>query len=587
VLFGKNVNRYYFKFAFYFIVGVAALIFVDYYQLEIPNIFGQIVDGISEKTLTNPQLVGFIKEMLIIIVVMFVGRFLWRICIFGNGIRIETDLRHRMFKHSEKLSQGFFQENKTGSLMALFTNDLHSVRMNFGFGFVMLIDTIFLTIFAFARMWNIDKTLTLVSSIPLTLIAISGGVIGKYMRKKFRIRQESFADLNDFTQESFSGISVIKAFVKEGKELLAFAHKNEDYRKKNIEFVKISVLLNILVGAFVGSINLFVIGYGGYYIAQGSLIGGATITIGQLTEFLALFGALTWPMMAIGRLIDISSQGRTSLKRIDELLNYEVEIVDSPDVIGDHEIQGKITFNNLNFKFPGTTHNVLNNINFTIEAGEHVGIVGKTGSGKTTIVDLLLRIYNLEENQLLIDDIDIMKLPFRQVREAIAYVPQDNFLFSDTIKNNIAFYTDKMNFNDVMMAAMRADVHDNISEFYLGYDTILGERGVTVSGGQKQRISIARALIKDATILILDDSVSAVDTNTEEVILKNLNEIRENKTTILIAHRITTVKNMEKIILVDDGQVVDVGTHEELSSRNEIYKEMVELQKLEDEVEVD
>lgn len=585
MIFGKNVNRYYFKYGFYFLVGIIALLFVDYYQLEIPKIFGQIIDGLDEKTLTKLQLVEFMKDMVIIALVMLFGRFLWRICIFGNGIRIETDLRDRMFKHSEKLSQRFYQLNKTGALMTYYTNDLNAIHNAFGNGTVMLVDTVFLGYFAFMRMWKLDHILTLICLIPLLLIALSSYIIGNYMRKKFRQRQDSYADLSDFTQESFSGISVIKAFVKEGKELLAFTKKNQDYRQKNLEFVKASTILNILIGALVGSVNLIILAYGGYLVANGTLIGGNVLTIGQLLEFIQLFGSLTWPMMAIGRLIDLRSQASASLKRVNGLLDQNVEIKDGDDIIQGHQIEGKITFNHLNFHYPDTQKLVLHDITFTINKGESVGIVGRTGSGKTTLVDLLLRLYNLEENQLLLDDVDIMKLPLKDVREAIAYVPQDNFLFSDTIKNNIGFYSKEINEEEIVEAAKNADVDENISAFSLGYDTILGERGVTVSGGQKQRISIARALIKDAQILILDDSVSAVDTKTEEKILHNLRQIRKGKTTILIAHRISTIQSLDKIILIDEGKIVGVGTHDELLQNNALYQSMVLLQKLEDEIE--
>ncbi|HEY8444507.1 MAG TPA: ABC transporter ATP-binding protein, partial [Bacilli bacterium] len=564
---------------------IIALLFVDYYQLEIPKIFGQIIDGLDEKTLTKLQLVEFMKDMVIIALVMLFGRFLWRICIFGNGIRIETDLRDRMFKHSEKLSQRFYQLNKTGALMTYYTNDLNAIHNAFGNGTVMLVDTVFLGYFAFMRMWKLDHILTLICLIPLLLIALSSYIIGNYMRKKFRQRQDSYADLSDFTQESFSGISVIKAFVKEGKELLAFTKKNQDYRQKNLEFVKASTILNILIGALVGSVNLIILAYGGYLVANGTLIGGNVLTIGQLLEFIQLFGSLTWPMMAIGRLIDLRSQASASLKRVNGLLNQNVEIKDGDDIIQGHQIEGKITFNHLNFHYPDTQKLVLHDITFTINKGESVGIVGRTGSGKTTLVDLLLRLYNLEENQLLLDDVDIMKLPLKDVREAIAYVPQDNFLFSDTIKNNIGFYSKEINEEEIVEAAKNADVDENISAFSLGYDTILGERGVTVSGGQKQRISIARALIKDAQILILDDSVSAVDTKTEEKILHNLRQIRKGKTTILIAHRISTIQSLDKIILIDEGKIVGVGTHDELLQNNALYQSMVLLQKLEDEIE--
>lgn len=584
MLFGKNINHYYLKYLHYFILGIAALIAVDYFQLEIPVIIREIVDGLDTRTLDVDYLEQLMKKMLMIIGVMFVGRFLWRICIFGNGIRIQADLREKMFVKSEKLSQEYYSQNKTGALMALFTSDLQAIRMGFGRGTVLLIDFLFLGTMAFYRMFKINIYLTIASAVPLVIIAIASSIIGRFMRIKFRERQKSFADMNDFVQESFSGLSVIKAFVKEGKELAAFRWKNKDFKDKNIDFVRASTLLNILIGAFIASVNLIIILFGGYLVYSGKMLGGNSFTVGQLTEYIAYFGSLTWPMMAIGQLINLRSQGNASLSRVNDLLNYNIDIINSVDVITDHEIQGNISFRNLNFAFPGTDKLVLEDISFDIKVGESVGIIGRTGSGKTTVVDLLLRIYNLEPNQLFIDDIDIMNLDYTKVRDAIAYVPQDNFLFSDSIKNNIAFSEINTIDKDVVRAAKLADIHENISEFAYKYDTILGERGVTVSGGQKQRISIARALIKNSQILILDDSVSAVDTKTEEAILSNLKKIRSGKTTILIAHRISTIQDMDKIVLIDEGKVVAVGKHEELLEKSKLYNKMVLLQKLEDEV---
>lgn len=607
MIIGKNVNKYYFKYIIYFIIGIAALVAVDIKQLDIPKIIGQIIDGIDKLTLTKNQLKDFMLQILIIVTIMFIGRFLWRICIFGNGVRIEADLREKMFVHSEKLSQRYYQENKTGALMALYTNDLQTIRASFGQGTVMFIDAFFLGTLAFIKMWKLDITLTLVSAIPLALLAICSRVIGKFMSKKFTLRQKAFSELSDFTQESYSGIGVIKAFVKEGKELLAFRKISIDNMNKNVDFVKSAVLLQTLIGMLISSIVVIILGFGGHLVYVNIMDGTEYFTVGKLMEFISYFGTLTWPMMAIANLINLRSQAVASLKRINGLLNEKIEIKDDENVI-DTEIEGKITFNHLTFSYPvkpketikskdkvileddeklDLPKEVLKDITFTIQKGESVGVIGRTGCGKTTLVDVLLRIYNLEKEQVFIDDVDIMNLPLHKVRDAIAYVPQDNFLFSDTIENNINFYADERNDDKIVEAAKLADVHENISEFKEGYKTILGERGVTISGGQKQRVSIARALIKDAKILILDDSVSAVDTKTEEKILSNLKKIRKNKTTILIAHRISTIKSLDKIALIDEGQLIGFGTHKELMQSCPLYEKMVKLQRLEDEVEGD
>jgi ATP-binding cassette subfamily B multidrug efflux pump len=583
MLFGKNVNQYYLRYALYFLIGILALVAVDIFQLEIPEIVGDVIDGIDENWLTKSILIEYMQQIAVIILVMFLGRFLWRICIFGNGVRIEAALREKMFNHLEKLSQRYFQENKTGALMALFTNDLQTVRAAFAEGTLMLVDALFLGTLAFRKMWNLDITLTLISSIPMILLALCGKIIGGYMRKKYSLRQKAFANMSDFTQESFSGIAVIKAFVKEGRELLAFRKINQENLEKNVDFVKAAVLLQIIITFFISSIIIIIIGYGGYLVYQREVYGIGDFTIGTLSKFVQFFSTLTWPMMAIAQLINLTSQGSASLKRINSLLNEEPDVKDNTEAV-DLEIEGKISFNSFTFSYPGAETPALENISFTVEKGESLGIIGRTGCGKTTLVDSLLRIYNVNPDQVFIDDIDVMKIKVENLRKAIAYVPQDNFLFSDTIANNINFSRNELNMDDVIAAAIAADVHDNIREFPQAYETVLGERGTTVSGGQKQRISIARALLNDAKILILDDSVSAVDTKTEETILHNVRTLRTGKTTIFIAHRISTIQSMDKIALLDEGKLIGFGSHQELLHTCPAYKKMVDLQRLEDEI---
>ncbi|MCI5938747.1 MAG: ABC transporter ATP-binding protein/permease [Acholeplasmataceae bacterium] len=579
MIFGKHINKYYLKYSYFFILGIIALVFVDIFQLRIPEIIGEIVDYIKESKLTMELLNGYVKEFIIVIAVMFIGRFTWRITIFGNGARIEADLRRDLFKKCEQLGQTFYQNNKVGSVMALYTNDIQTMREVFGSGILMMVDATVLGILSFVKMLRMDVQLTLVASVPLVLLAILGLFVGKYMEKKYEIRQQAYANLSDFSQESFSGLSVIKAFLKETEELRRFSKINKENMDKNIEFEKLSMLVNnLLFGIFIGSIFIVL------YILGSILILHKKFEVGTLTTFVAYFDTLIWPMMAIANLINLHSQGKASLKRLNEVFNYEKEIKDSEDVIKDHQIKGKITFNNLSFTYPNSDREVLSNISLTIPQGYNIGLIGRTGCGKTTLVELLMRIYNVKENEILIDDIDIMKLPVKDVRNAISYVPQDNFLFSDTIKNNISFSSNEVDENEVIKASINSDVDSNIKDFKEGYDTVLGERGVTVSGGQKQRISIARALLKNSQILILDDSVSAVDTKTEETIINNLKNIRKNKTTILIAHRISTVKKMDRIIVMDEGKVIGYGTHEELEKNCKEYQNMVHLQRLEDEI---
>ncbi|MBQ1847253.1 MAG: ABC transporter ATP-binding protein, partial [Clostridia bacterium] len=491
--------------------------------------------------------------MILIILAMVICRFLWRICFFGAGINVETDLRLRMFDVCKDLSQEYYQRNKVGDLMSLFTNDLETVQDCFGSGILMFADALFLGLLAVIKMAVMNIWLTLLCLVPMVLLFAASTVIGKYMMKKWEKRQAAFSSLSDFSQESFAGIAVIKAFVKEAKELSAFKKLNKDNEKANVDFTKLSVALNVFVTLFVESVICVILGYGGY------LVWDKTFDAGQLMEFIGYFTAIVWPIMAVSQLIEMHSRGKASLSRISKLLDSTPDVIDAPNVTDPGSIAGNIEFKDLTFKYPGSETEVLKNVSFRINAGESVGIVGRTGSGKTTLVDLILRTYNVPDGTLFVDGQDVNTITIESVRRNAAYVPQDNFLFSDTIENNIAFASDTNDIEEVIKAAKLSDIHDNISEFTEGYKTVLGERGVTVSGGQKQRISIARAIMKNAPILILDDSVSAVDVKTEKNILQSLKSIRGGKTTILIAHRITTIENMDKIVFIENGSVAAVG----------------------------
>lgn len=580
MIFGKYMNRYYIKYAPVLLLGLAALVLVDYFQLMVPELYRMVINGV------NGQIVPFNMEVLLdaiclpmigIIVVMVIGRFLWRICFFSSAIRVETDMRNRMFDHSKNLSQEYYQVNKVGNLMSLYTNDLDTIQECFGDGVLMFFDALFLGVLAIIKMWRMDPLLTGLSMIPMAVLLAIGTILGKAMMKKWEERQQAFSDLSDFAQENFSGISVVKAFVKELKELMAFRQLNKLNEKVNVAYTRISTLLNILVTLFVESVICVILGYGGYLVYRDRF------NAGQLVEYIGYFTAIVWPIMAISMLIEKTSRGKASLNRITELLDAPIQVTDRPEAREIEKIRGKIEFKNLTFRYPDGDYDVLKNVSFTVEAGESVGIVGKTGSGKTTLVDLILRTYNVPDGTLFLDDMDVNTVTIRSLREGCAYVPQDNFLFSDTISHNIAFAVDETQEEEVELAAQLADVHDNIAGFKEQYQTVLGERGVTVSGGQKQRISIARALLKNAAVLILDDSVSAVDTKTEKVILDNLKKCRAGRTTILIAHRISTVEQMDKIVFLDEGEIRAVGTCEELYRTCEEFRSMVDLQRLEDE----
>ena len=587
MIFGRHINRYYLKHAPALLLGILALLTVDYIQLLIPELYRLVINGVNlGQVVVNGQTLPFTKEVLFrhiclpmiwIVLLMVVGRFLWRICFFGSAVRVAADLRERMFDHSRQLSQQYYQVNKVGNLMSLYTNDLDTIQECFGDGILMFFDAAVLGIMALVKMWRMDFKLTLLALIPAGVMFAIGTVMSQVMTKRWEERQQAFSDLSDFAQENFSGIAVIKAFVKELKELTAFRKLNKENEEINVIYTKIATLLEVLVTLFVESVICVILGYGGWLVYRGQF------NAGQLVEYIGYFEAIVWPIMAVSMLIEKTARGKASLNRITELLDAPIDVTDHDGVADLQNPRGGIEFRHLSFRYPDGEYDVLKDVSFTIRPGESVGIVGKTGAGKTALVDLLLRTYNVPDGTLFVDGRDVNTVSIRSVRDACAYVPQDNFLFSDTIAHNIGFGVDGASQEAIDHAAALADVRDNIVDFKDGYETILGERGVTVSGGQKQRISIARALLKDAPILILDDSVSAVDTRTERVILDNLRESRAGKTTLLIAHRISTVEQLDKIIFLDDGRVEAVGAHDVLYRSCAEYRRMVDLQKLEEE----
>ena len=582
MIFGKHINKYYLRYSPMLLLGVLALLLVDYMQLVIPELYRMIINGIDHGQVDGvPFDMTFLLDricfpMIIVIVALVIGRFLWRICFFGAGVKLETDIRSKMFDRAKDLSQQYYQVNKVGNMMSYFTNDLDTVQECFGWGIMMFFDAVLLGILAVIKMAKMNPLLTLLCMIPMAFLLAASLIVGKYMTEKWDKRQAAFSSLSDFSQETFAGIAVVKAFVKESNELLKFKKLSKVNEDTNVDYTKLSVLLHVSLTLFIESVICIIVGYGGY------LVYNDTFDAGMLLEFIGYFNSVIWPVMAVSELIGMHAQGKASLNRISELLDATPDVYDR-DVEQIDDIRGDIEFKDLTFTYPDGDAEVLSNVSFKINAGERVGLIGRTGSGKTTVVDLILRTYNVPDGTLFIDGKDVNKIPIKSVRAAAAYVPQDNFLFSDTIENNIMFATDGGTHSDVEYAAKMADVHDNIIDFPLQYNSVLGERGVTVSGGQKQRISIARALMKNAPILILDDSVSAVDVKTEKAILGNLAAMRDGKTTILIAHRISTIEDMDKIIFIDNGRVVAVGDHVTLCETCPEYKSMVDLQKLDEE----
>ncbi len=601
MVFEKHMRRYYLRYIFLYILGIASLVAVDYAQTFIPEYLGSIVNVIDNNTkgaITFDDALIKVTEIaiyiLIIAGVMFLGRMLWRFTLFNASGRIESGLRHDMFLKSERLSQKYYHENKVGSIMSWFTSDLETIEEYCGFGTVTMVDAFFLGILVIVKMVQLDVILAIVAFIPMILIIIWGFLIEKFMSKKWTERQECFDSLYDFTQETFTGIRVIKAFVKETAELHAFAKIAKKNKDTNISFARISVIFDVLIEIIIAAIMALILGFGGYAVyatitENNMVIFGHTIDMdaGKLVTFVSYFDLLIWPMIAMGQIVAMRSRAKASLKRVAQFLDAPEDIKNPENPIVLENVKGKITFKNFSFKYPDSQANMnsLTNVTFEINAGESIGIVGKIGCGKSTLVNSLLRLYNVDEDSIFIDGFDIMKCDIKSIRDAIAYVPQDNFLFSDKIYNNIAFSNRSIDRVKIENAARFADVHDNIADFKNGYDTMSGERGVTLSGGQKQRIAIARAYLKDSPIMIMDDSVSAVDVKTEETILSNIREYRKGKTTIVIASRVSTVSKLDKILVLKDGEVEAFDTPKNLLEISPTYKKMVYLQELEKEVE--
>ncbi len=575
MIFLKHFRHYYIKYGWSFFFGLVILISVDWFQLDIPRIIRTIIDGVeSGQILVIEDAFAPLLHIIIIVLGMTVGRFLWRHFFYGTSHKIAADVRQAMFHQLTDLDQTFYANQKVGGLMAYFTNDLNVIREVYGSGILYFVDGLVLGSFVLFRMLNLQFWMTLFAFVPIALMGILVFFIEKKIEAKAKLRSESFEALSDYTQESFSGTTVIKAYVREIAQSLGFRKKSNDVYEKSMDNIKYNTVVNVLIDTMITLVILAILAYGSLLIALGNL------SSGELTEYIGYFFTLLWPVFAIATFLNINAQAQASAKRVNELLSKK-PLIQTPTSPIQKVLKGKIELRNLRFQYPDGKQPVLDGVSFTIEQGEMVGILGRTGSGKSSLVELLLHLYDVEPGMLLFDQVDARSLSMDSLRQAIGYVPQDNFLFSDSITNNIGFGLDKPTQDEIETVAKLADIHDNVIGFKEGYQTILGERGVTVSGGQKQRLSIARALAKQPAILILDDSVSAVDTKTEESIITNLKRIRKGQTTIMVAHRISTVKKLDKIVLLDQGKLVGIGSHEELLATNALYQEMVRLQTLE------
>ena len=594
----KHFFKILLKLSPYFIGGIILLLFVDYMQLEIPIRIGEIVNIFkysSKNNLTQNDIRGdfisfkdtvfyqgssntimpIILRLVFVVALICIGRIIWRFYIFGGSRAVEREIRNNMFSHATRLSQDYYSKNKVGAIMSLFTADLDALRNTYGPGTMQLVDGSFLLIMILYRMFSINLKLTLISFLPISAVLLLLIFYKSSLKYYFGVKQKSLENMSNFVQESFSGISIIKAHVKEMFELTRFREKKLDLFKKSVVYATTLRRFLTLLSLATGITFIIIIAYSSYIVSTGLL------NAGQVVTYLTYFMSLNWPMNALGTYLSTLTQGSASAKRIVHFLNEKVDVVDSKEVVNNRVLGGDIILKNLSFSYPDDKERIiLDNISFGIKNGDQVGILGRTGSGKTTLMELLLRLYNVSPNTLFIGGHDVTKIPIKELRSIIGYVPQDNFLFSTSIKNNIGFAFPNTKISVVEAAKMSA-VYNNTINFPQGFNTVLGERGVTISGGQKQRISIARALAKNPKILILDDSVSAVDTETEAEILDNFAKIKKEHTTIFIAHRVSTVKNLDKIIIFNNGRIEAIGNHNELIKSSIYYQELVKKQELE------
>lgn len=574
----KSISRYMKPYKTKYIIGVLWLIVIDTLVIYVPQILRNFANDYQNGTLTKDKLATYALLTIGAGLIMSIGRYFWRVCLFGSARRIEYDIRRQLFNHWLSMDNEFYNYHKIGDLMAYATNDINSVRMFTGEGIMMSVDSSFMLIFTIIMMIRtvgLRITATTLFPIPITAAIIIAS--GKIFYKIFRKRQEAYAKLSDVTTESFSGISVVKAFVEEEETKKRFDEANKNYYNKDLNVVKTQTFFFPFMVLLAGISYMLVIFFGAKYVIDG------TITLGDFVALYTYIGIIMWPARSLGIIIGQIQQGSAGLFRIDEMLKNKPTIKDVENPIRLPEDKTSIEFKNVSFKYPGEENYALKNISFKLENGKSLALVGKTGSSKSTILKLIFREYLPDEGEILIDNQPIERIRINDLSEKTGYVPQDNFLFSESLRENIAFsFEHDYDVDEVYDAAKKSGVYNDIMDFKDDFETVIGERGVTLSGGQKQRVSIARALIKNPSLLVLDDSLSAVDTNTEKSILEALDKI--NATEVIIAHRISTIKGCDEIIFLEDGHIKERGTHDELVELDGEYNKMYQNQLLEDEL---
>ena len=561
------------KHKFSYLIGIVFMLLTSYIQSLFPLILGRTIDILKITNFSLWKVKENIFYLLLIAILTFITTYAWRNFIIVNARKLECSIREKLFDHFEKLSPEFYNKHKTGDLIAYAINDISAVRMTFGPATAMSINGIAICVISIYSMIRaINWRITMVSLLPIPIIVFFMYKVGYLIQKRFKRVQESFAAISDRVQENIYGIRVIKAYVQEEKEVQNFDKLNDNMKEANLSMVRLSSMLSPLIETCFSISFVINLIWGGNLVLKGTISLGDFVAFNRSEEH----GYLTMiinPILSIGRIITIIQRGMASLKRLNEIFEEKPEITDGIDMISS-PIKGNIEFKDLTFSYNDSSDKAINNINLEIKCGSTVGVIGETGSGKSTLLNLLLKLYNVPDGKIFLDGTDINSYCLEAIRKSFAYVPQDNFLFSASVEDNIKFFKDSFSHEEVIKAAKASCIYDSITKLPEGFNTILGERGVNLSGGQKQRISIARALIKNSPVLILDDSLCAVDTITEENIIKNINNMRNNKTNIIIAHRISAVENADQIIVLKHGEIIEIGTHKELMEKGGQYYEI-------------